>query len=78
MARSTLLQPHPQQRSLKPGTEFSSGGIGNRGISDDDDILGILSQPVEVVKAQTQTQVNLIPYLDFLLFVFWNFGVQLI
>jgi len=37
--------------------------VGNREINDDDDILGMLSQPVEVVKAQTQTQVNFLPFL---------------
>jgi len=42
--------------------DFSADGVDSRA---DDDILGILSQPVEVVKAQTRTQVNFTPFCDF-------------
>jgi hypothetical protein len=40
-----------------------SDSIDKQDISDHDDILGMLSQPVEVVKAQTQTQVNFLPFM---------------
>jgi hypothetical protein len=45
-----------EQKEGQVDQDFAT--ISDRGMGDDDDILGMLSQPVEVVKAQTQTQVN--------------------